>query len=770
MMRSWTLAGILATLVILAVPPLYLVKRHTRFAALAPSAAPVPVAFTGSTACRDCHRATYDRWQNSHHDNAMDRATDETVRADFNDTSFELFGVVSRFYRRDGRFWVHTQGPQGEMGEFEITHTFGYYPLQQYLVPFPGGRLQCLSIVWDVERKEWFHLYPDEPLSPDSWFFWTNQSQNWNGMCAECHTTNFRKNYDPVSDTFQTEFNEMDVGCEACHGPGAAHVAWAELPAMGRPDVANYALTVDTSDISAQRQVELCAPCHARRQSLTDNPHQLDDFMDYGLPRLLNPGLYFADGQILDEVYVYGSFVQSKMYDREVRCSDCHDVHSIKRLEEGNALCLTCHRADLYDTKSHHFHKQTGEAGDPIRDDAGNILFAVGSGARCEACHMPGRHYMGIDYRPDHSFRVPRPDLTREIGAPNACNRCHQDKSAQWSTEWIAKWYGTQYKLHYGTILAAGRNGTPGARGDLIRTYEDDLLPPIVRATALYHLAAYQGPDVDAVFTQALMAPEALIRQSALANWNPADPRIYSAHLPPLLYDPVKAVRIEAANRLNLAGVASDLKPMEQGKLATVLKEYEQSLFYSADLPAARHNLGNYYAHRGEMDTAEKHYQKSIQIDPEFYPAQVNLAMLYNQQGKNRAAEELLRDVVAHYPDMYDIHYSLGLLLAEEKQYEQAVEHLAQAARGMPQRARIHYNRGLLLAHLGRDGEAESALRTTLSLAPENQEFHYALVEFLLKRNRFTDALPLAENMVARFPHWAVGRQILAFIHSQISK
>ena len=766
MMRSWKMTGLLATLVILLIPPLYLLRRGGKADPGKSAGVIAPVAFTGNAACRDCHRETYDRWHNSHHDRAMDVATEETVLGDFDNSTFTHRGQVSRFYRRDGRFFVHTPGPDGKPGEFEITHTFGWTPLQQYLVPFPGGRLQCLSIVWDVERKQWYHLYPDQALDSSSWFYWTNQSQNWNGMCAECHTTYLQKNYDAATDTFQTRFVEMDVGCEACHGPGAAHVAWAELPAMGRPAVQDYALTVSTRDISARRQVELCAPCHARRASLADNRHEFKDFLDYASPQLLHQGFYYADGQILEEVYVYGSFVQSKMYDREVVCNDCHDVHSVKRHEEGNALCLQCHRAELYDTRTHHFHKKAGEDGEPVRGPDGSVLFAVGTGAQCEACHMPGKHYMGIDYRPDHSFRVPRPDLTVALKVPNACNRCHRDKTAQWSAEWITKWYGTKSKPHYGTVMAAGRQGSPEAQADLIRTFRDDLLPPIVRSTALALLAHHPDPQLDQLFQQALLEPEAIIRQAAARHWNPADPQKLAAGCLPLLYDEVKAVRIEAAGRL-LQIRSEQFKPLEKARLAVVQKEYEAALFYSADMPATRHNLGNYFAGRGELDKAVKHYQKAIQLDREFYPAQVNLAMLYNRQGKNEVAETLLRDVLRANPEMYDIHYSLGLLLAEEQKFVAAVESLGQAARGLPQRPRVHYNLGLLLAQMRRDEAAEKALRHTLTLDPGNRDYLFALVDFLLKRERFEEALPLAEQLAANFPDWPAARQILEFVRSK---
>ena len=446
---GWKIAGVIATLAIVLAIPLYIALEQRGLLAAAITSHRAEAAFAGSQACRDCHKQQYDKWKGSHHERAMDIATEQSVLGDFDNARFEHRGITSRFFRKGGKFYVHTAGPGGAMQDFEVSHTFGWYPLQQYLVPFPGGRLQCLPLAWDVREKKWYYLYPDQPPPPEDWLYWTRGGQNWNGMCAECHSTNLQKNYDPRKDSYQTTWSEINVGCESCHGPGSRHVAWAQLPDMARPqDAVNYELTVKTSDIGARTQVELCAPCHSRRAILGDYTHQEADLLDSMLPTLLNEGLYFADGQILDEVYVYGSFTQSKMYHRDVRCSDCHDVHSIKTLKQGNQLCLQCHRAAVYDTPAHHFHKPAGEPGEPIRAKDGHALFEVGSGAQCVQCHMPGRTYMGIDYRPDHSFRIPRPDLSVQLDTPNACNRCHFDKSNQWSDQSMTRWYGPGRAKH----------------------------------------------------------------------------------------------------------------------------------------------------------------------------------------------------------------------------------------------------------------------------------------------------------------------------------
>jgi len=765
-MTGWKIAGFVATIVIVLSIPLYIIKSEYLGEREGPLTSEPKAAFVGSDACKDCHKQEYDKWQASHHRMAMAAATEETVLGNFDNTVFDHFGVESRFYRKDGGFFVHAQGPDGEIGDYEITHTFGWYPLQQYLAPFPGGRLQCLPLAWDVEKKRWYHLYPDQPIDPADWLYWTNNGQNWNGMCAECHSTNLIKGYDIRIDTYQTTWSEISVGCEACHGPGSHHVEWAQLPDMARPQTENYELLVKTSGLSSRQQIDLCAPCHSRRSSLGDNLHRNIDFLDYAIPQLLGEGYYFADGQILEEVYVYGSFMQSKMYARDVSCSDCHEVHSIKRIKDGNTLCLQCHKATIYDSKDHHFHKQQGESGEPIKSKDGEILFDVGTGALCEQCHMPGQYYMGIDYRPDHSFRIPRPDLSETIGTPNACNRCHLDKSNEWSMEYMTKWYGERQRPHYGTILEAGRKNQAEALDNLIRLVDDRLYPTIVRATALLLLSSYEGEESNRVFQRALTDEEALMRQTALRHLAEPDPLKRLKLAAPLLYDPVKAVRIEAARNLTL--VPSDrMRADLREKFQLVLSEYRQAMEHMGDFAASRHNLGNMYANLGRFDPAAENYLKAIEIDREFYPAKVNLAMVYNQSGDNKAAERLLREVVTDHPDFHDIKYSLGLLLVEEKQYREAVRYLREAVVGLPNRARIHYNLGLLLQQLGGDSEAEAALRKALEIEPDSMDYLYALADYYVKRGAFSQAKPIAEQMIARHPSSSIGTDLMNFLNTQ---
>jgi tetratricopeptide (TPR) repeat protein len=764
---AWELTGLIAAMVIVVSLPVYYFSFvKNRGDDLIPSPEPT---FVGSVECRDCHNREFDSWEGSHHDLAMDVAKEATVLGDFNDAEFTLHGITSRFYKKDGKYFVHTNGPGGEMGDFEITHTFGWFPLQQYLIPFPGGRLQTLHIAWDARQNKWYRVPPEGPIDPDDWLYWTNAAQNWNGMCAQCHSTNLEKNYDPESDSYNTTWSDIDVGCEACHGPGSGHVEWAQMSEMARPQVSNFELAQQTSGISSREHVELCAPCHARRGAMGDLAHTETDLLENFLPSLLTEDLYFADGQIQDEVYVYGSFTQSKMYHHDVRCSDCHDVHSIELVKEGNDLCLQCHRAARYDTIEHHFHKQEGESGESIKSAQGDVLFEVGTGAQCVQCHMPGRYYMGVDYRPDHSFRIPDPMLDAAIGAPDACLRCHADKDSQWSQDTVHEWYGPGLRSHYGTVIAQGRQGDPGAGKDLVRLAEDLLYPVIVRATALSLLVNYPGEESEQAVEIALMDEEALIRRTAVSSIHLPDMEKLAKLITPMLYDPVKTVRIEAASRL--AGDLTQYLDADQLEVFQgVLQEYKAAMEYSADFSFARYNLANLYTELDRPEDAISQYEAAIRIDSQFFPAKANLALLYNQKGQNDRAEQLLRDVVTAQPELYEMAYSLGLLLVEMQKYREALAYLEQASRGLPERARIHYNLGLLYQHLQDSMRAENELQAALALEPQSLDFQYGLADHYLKRGRFEEARPIVEDMVSMHPDNPIGSQMLNFIQQNTGK
>lgn len=756
------MAGLIATVIIVLTFPLQMIKFSLESSKRIDHE---KAYFTGTASCIECHKLEYDRWKGSHHDDAMDTATVETVLGNFNNAELEYNGITSRFYKAGEKFMVHTEGPDGEMDDFEIKYTFGVTPLQQYLIPFEGGRLQCLPIAWDTEKKEWFNLveavYPNEDIDHENWLHWTNFGQNWNGMCAECHSTHLQKNFDPETYTFNTTWFEIDVGCEACHGPGSAHIDWSNLPELARRQGNNFGLVVQTSSITSRQYVDLCARCHARRTALDDFDHSKTELLDQYIPVLVGEPDYFIDGQILEENYVYGSFVQSKMFINDVQCNDCHEVHSLKLLYDGNALCTQCHRPEVYDRHEHHFHKKAGEAGSPLvlKDKR----YEVGEGALCINCHMPARYYMGNDLRNDHSFRLPRPDLSIDLGVPNACNDCHSDKDASWSEKYMTEWYGKSRRQHYGSVFAKGQQSDTAVIDNLIAIINapEENYPFIIRATALSILSAFGDSLSHKVIKSRFADPEPLLRYTALRSFNPRSHDELLSSVAPLLNDPVRAVRQEAA--MLLSEVPEDqMDSIVLRNFKRVLPEYIEAMLYTGDFAASQYNLGNLFFNLGETERSEEHYQNALRIDNEFYPAKVNLASLYSKQGNDHKAELLLRNVTRNHPGSEQAWYMMALLLAEKGEYTEALIFAEKAGELMPQNPRVFYNLGLLYSQTGDMINAEKALKEALLLSPDHPDYLYGLVYLYLQQGRNAKAHPYLLKLVELFPENRNFRQMFS--------
>ena len=701
--------------------------------------------YVDDSLCGGCHVQQFGDWLDSHHDLAMQEAREETVLGDFDGATFDHFGVESRFFRRDAGFYVNTDGPDGTLEDFEIRYTFGVEPLQQYLIPLSGGRLQALGIAWNSAESEWFHLYPDEPIPAGDPLHWTAWRQNWNSGCADCHSTNLQLNYDEASQTYDTTWSAIDVGCQSCHGPGERHVQWADGrdPSLtGNPG--DTGLDVRFGD--SVTEVDSCAACHSLRAPIHPDRSAVHAFLDAFRPTLLDPGFYHADGQILGEVYEYGSFLQSRMFAEGVRCSDCHNPHSLRLRVLGNAVCEQCHHPDApldrfptltakdYNSPEHHFHPEGSD------------------GARCVSCHMAERTYMQVDPRRDHSFRIPRPDVSMAAGSPDACTSCHTDQTQGWAARTIADWYGPGRRRgpHYGEVLAAGHQGTPGALDRLIRLARDEEQPEIVRATALQQLAI-SGSGGTGRLTEVFEDPAPLVRMGAALGLGALPHPERSRLAARLLGDPVRSVRIQAAE--GIAPVAARLVGDASTAFETARAEYENAAAALPDNPISHYNLGNFHTATGELSRAVRDYRMSLSLDPAFLPASLNLAVLLSQLGRNAEAKTVLRNAVAVEPGAGDAHYSLGLLLAEQGELAESLEHLERAAALLPQNARVHYNHGLALQRLDRRAEAEAALLRAETLAPDDPAFLNALAILYVQEGRWSEALPWAERLVALDPN-----------------
>jgi tetratricopeptide (TPR) repeat protein len=760
-MKYWKKAGFIASMVIVLAFPAYLTRIY--FERSRPDVKSGPF-FTGRASCVECHKKEDDLWSGSHHDMAMDSATATTVLGNFDNYEFRHKGETHRMFHKDGKFFINTNGPDGKFADFQVAYTFGYTPLQQYLVPFEGGRLQCLPIAWDTEKKRWFHLgdtvYSGQNIKPDNWLYWTNQAQNWNGMCADCHSTNLRKNYDPVKNTFFTTWSEIDVSCEACHGPASDHIEWAKLPEGSRPADVNTGLIVRTRNLDNKELLNVCARCHSRRSIMGDYDNNNEDLLNYMIPQLITSQLYYADGQILEEDYEFASFTQSKMFEKAIKCSDCHDSHSVKTLKPDNQLCLKCHRPDIYDSPSHHFHKMPVQGASPALVNRGEPKYLQGTGSQCVNCHMVGRYYMGVDYRRDHSFRNPRPDLTISIGTPNACNDCHKDKTVAWSQSFIEKWYGARKRPHYGETFAAANRRDPKAIPDLILYAGNELFPLMVRATAVSLLANYDDSLSRRAIVKALTDPYSLVRHSAINGFNPEDIKSFEKLMKPLLNDPVKGIRIEAAIRLSTVPEEQLSDPVKRARRAA-LQEYTDVNLYVSDFPGGRYNLGIMYANTGELEKAAESYTAALKTDNLFYMAKVNLATVYNQQRKNDEAEKLLREVLNENPEIHQINYSLALLFAEKGNISESRRYFLKAAELLPEQPRIIYNLALLENSQGNKTLAEEYLLKALKKEPDNYDFLYAICTFYLENRQNSRAEEYARQIVAKYPSNPAGNQLL---------
>lgn len=702
-------------------------------------------SYVDNQICAECHQKEFADWTGSDHEQAMQLAAQQTVRGDFNNSTFTNYGVTSRFFNKDGKYFINTEGPDGRSVDFEIKYTFGIRPLQQYLVEFPGGRLQALGIAWDTNKNRWFHLYPNERVAHEDPLHWTKLYQNWNMMCADCHSTNLRKNYDSNSSSYMTAWDAISVSCQSCHGPGSAHVDWARRRQVD-PGYSSerQGLVVNLKSTSSHDQVDACLPCHSRRTRLTGDDWVGKPYLDSFLPALLTPELYHTDGQILDEDYEYGSFLQSKMYQDGIGCVDCHNPHTLKLKAEGNTLCVRCHseRGDqrfpkliqkVYDTPEHHFHKQDSE------------------GALCVNCHMAAKNYMVVDLRRDHSFRIPRPDLSVKIGTPNACNSCHKDKSAQWAADMVAKWYGPNRRkeLHYGEIIAAGRSGKPEAESQLVGLVRDANMPAIVRATALELLGRNYGQSGTTALVEASADRDALVRSTAVAGLLNAPSEVKLKALAPLLRDPIRAVRIQAAR--GLVSVSGDLNAELRAQFNAGLGEFRAAQMYNADTPAGNLNLALLDSDLKQFDSAIGYYEMAVRLDPEFMPARVNLGNLFNQLGRNEDAERVYREAIKQAPDEGELHYSLGLLLAEENRLADAVAELGRAA-GLLNRGRVYYNYALALQHSGKATESEAALLRAYSLSSNDPDILNALAIFYAQQRKWDQALSYAQRLMRLQP------------------
>jgi len=719
---------------------------------IAAPAAPTAVApeqflarYAGSASCRDCHKEAYERWEGSHHARA-ERGFDlaEDLPVFYPPRQFQHGTQTSEVRYARQRFELRTLGWEGERGPYVLERVIGEAPLRQYLVARPGGRYQVTEVAADPRQRDWFNIFGDEDRRPGEWGHWTGRGMTWNSMCAVCHNTGLLKNYQAATDVYDTRWVEAGVGCEACHGPMADHVTWQRQQPQQPPLIKDPTLRPLTKD----QMLDACGMCHARRSELTGRFQPGDSFFDHhGLVIPDETDLYYPDGQVRDEDYEYASFLSSRMFLAGVRCGDCHEPHSSKPFTLDNGLCLRCHSAPVppapkIDAAQHSFHKP-GTSGD-----------------LCMDCHMPQTVYMQRHWRHDHGFTIPDPLLTRQHAIPNACNRCHKDKSVDWAIEAVEKWYGPRMERATRTRaqwLARARAGDRTAAAPLARLAAEEPIP-LWRAVSVGLLKPWVSEELVRRAVLDRTRDEApLVRAVAARTLEPYAGTGHAATdqaLRGLLEDPVRWVRFEAAWALR---ATLDTNSVPGRDLLTYLD-------HNSDQPSGLLQRGVLEFDRGQTETAIGSFRRAVSWDGRSAPLRQALAVALSASGRGAEAVQELEVACQLAPREAGYRFRLGLALNEVGQLPRALRLLAEAVQLDPQFAQAWYNLGL--AHSA-SGDAESALEALVraeSVDSHSPQIPYARATVLARLGRDVEARQAVRRTLELDPRHAEARQLLEWL------
>jgi tetratricopeptide (TPR) repeat protein len=684
--------------------------------------------YTGNASCKNCHAAEHAQWEQSHHYMAMQPASDSVVFGDFNNATYTADGVTSRFFRRGDKFIINTEGEDGLNHDYEVKFIFGFTPLQQYLVEFPGGRMQVPRVSWDVKAKKWFHQYAGDAIPAGDWLHWTGNGQNWNTMCASCHSTNVNKGYDSETDSYHTTYNDINVSCESCHGPGKWHIDYVNGDDYKTGKKTPGSLLQLYRQAGQLAEVNTCGYCHARRVDITGAVLPGNELLDDFIPEIPTTDYFYADGQMRDEDYNYTSFVQSKMFHRGVQCSNCHNPHSGKLKLENSLVCGQCHEQKKYEAPSHTMHS------------------AATQEVNCVSCHMPSKVYMGNDLRHDHSFRVPRPDLSAKFGTPNTCNSCHNNKTAQWAAEKITAHYGNPRPYHFSEDLVPGSQLNEQSEKHLQKLLGDTATPAIVRAATLRYFSQLRSANSLQVLRQHLTDSNAIVRYHAvrgLQSINAPDKTTWGL---PLLQDVVRSVRIAAAD-LFLETPSAQMPQGVYDAFSKAKGELYHFIRFQTDFAVGNLQAGDYSRRQNDLLSAEKFYLRAIQKDSQLVGARVNLAATLNASGKNAEALQQLLSAGKIAPKNDHIQYSLGLLYAEMNEQNKALDALKKAVAINTTNVRAWYSLGLLHQQMGNAQAGESSLLNAFKANPFDGATLNALTIFYAQQGQKDKAMTFGKKL-----------------------
>ncbi len=674
--------------------------------------------YAGDASCKTCHAPEFEKWAGSHHALAERPLSDALDKAAFEPAKTFSHGTQqSTAQFKNGSAEVVALGFNNETKAYPVERVIGHDPLRQFLVQGAGGRLHTLEATWDPHKSEWFNVYGNEDRKPGEWGHWTGRGMVWNTMCASCHNTRVRKNYDNATDSFRTTMAHQTVSCEACHGPMKQH---AESAKQG-----TYKSQATKPKLSRDQMLDTCAMCHARRSELTGDFKPGDNFFDHhNLSIVDQSDLFYPDGQIRDEDYEFTSFLSSRMHAAGVRCVDCHDPHNGKRILPGNQLCMRC-------------HTQGGFPNAPvIVPEAHTFHLPESTGSQCVNCHMPQTTYMQRHPRHDHGFTIPDPLLTKQFNIPNACNKCHQDKDTDWSLAAVDKWFGDKMNRRTrqrATVLAKARRGDDDARDGLIALLKGDDTPSW-KASASLLLERWLGNEAVQETLQAqLQHPHPMVRASAVQSLGPlseANVGSVRSKLEPMLDDPVRNVRVAAAwalrDHLNLNSQAG--------------RELQHMLELNADQPSGQMQLGQFAYAQHNLPQAIEHMQRAVTWDPNSPPFRRDLAMMHNLAGDAKSSLKELQEAIRLNPKEAQYHYELGLAWNEAGDMDKAIASLREAVKLEAHLSRAWYNLALGLNQQGKVPEALDALAQGAAANPSDADLPYVRATILANQGRKEEA------------------------------
>jgi len=725
---------------------LALVSLRADAAETAPAAPVDPMisihdGFVDEKVCSSCHADQAAAFAKSNHAKAMALADDSSVRADFNNTRFEHDGIATIFSRRDGRFFVRTQGPDGKPAEFEVKYTFAYEPLQQYLVDAGGGRLQALDIAWDTTKKEWFWLGEGAPERPGATNHWTGPFYRWNRTCIDCHSTDPLANFQPETNTYESTYVATSIGCQSCHGGGEKHVEWAQAKSQG----ASTAAAPDTGLTPIDETA--CFGCHSRRIKLLDRYRPGNAYLDHFSPSLISQGLYFPDGQIRDEVFEYGSFLQSKMARAGVTCFDCHAAHEATLKAEGNAVCTQCHT----ETASERFadYHPNGSFDTPA-----HTHHPMGSpGAECANCHMPRRTYMKVDPRRDHSIVIPRPDLSIAYGTPNACTACHANQTDAWAAEKLDEWYGKQWRERptIAHAFAAAEQNDSAALDALRRLVADREQSELVRGSAVAEMGRIGGAEAAIDIRDAATALDPLVRLGAAEAALDLPPALRREAIGDLLADTTRAVRFAAVRAL-ASTPSLELLGDQRAAFEAATEDLRAYVQANADMAETQNTYGMFLLDQRRMDESETTLRRAISLDPSFAGAHINLAELYRLAGKNDKSASTYAQAIEILPDEPGLRYGHALALVRGKAMGEAIGEFEEAARLAPGNSTYRTTLAVALDSVGRTDDAFSMLDRAIAGGMDDPNLLGTAIQYGLKLRRYRETLKHAEALARLQP------------------